>query len=68
MVAGPPIVTAGLAWSLDLSAGDLVGADLKSGREVSRLHLGSLVHFAPLASGGGRLVVPVGHGVVGLAG
>jgi outer membrane protein assembly factor BamB len=56
--AGPPIVAGGLVWTVDLSAGALVGVDPDSGEEVVRQLLTQVSHFASPSSAGGCVFVP----------
>jgi outer membrane protein assembly factor BamB len=56
--AGPPIVAGGLVWTVDLSAGAIVGLDETSGDEVVRRALPSVSHFASPSSADGCLFVP----------
>jgi outer membrane protein assembly factor BamB len=56
--AGPPIVAGGIAWTVDLSVGALVGLEESNGDEVVRLALPSVSHFASPSSVDGCLFVP----------
>lgn len=56
--AGPPIVVGGIIWSVDLSAGALVGLDGTDGHELVREKLDEVSHFASPSSAGGCLFVP----------
>jgi outer membrane protein assembly factor BamB len=56
--AGPPIVAGGVIWTVDLSAGALVGLDATNGHELEREKLEEVSHFASSSSAGGCLFVP----------
>jgi outer membrane protein assembly factor BamB len=56
--AGPSIVAGGLVWTVDLSAGALVGLDETNGHELVREKLEEVSHFASPSSTGGCLFVP----------
>jgi outer membrane protein assembly factor BamB len=56
--AGPPIVAGGVVWTVDLSAGALVGLDETNGHELVREKLEEVSHFASPSSAGGCLFVP----------
>jgi outer membrane protein assembly factor BamB len=56
--AGPPIVAGGVVWTVDLSAGALVGLDKTNGHELVREKLEEASHFASPSSAGGCLFVP----------
>jgi outer membrane protein assembly factor BamB len=60
---GPPTVAGGVVWYLDTSAGDLVGLDPLTGRRRFAAHVGSVVHFAGVSAGGGRLFLVAGNRV-----
>ena len=47
---GPPIVAGGLVWTIDVSAGALVGLDERTGKEVIRHDIGEVSHFASPAA------------------
>jgi hypothetical protein len=66
--AGPPVVTTGVVWSVDLDGGDLLALDQASGHLETRVHVGDVPHFAAPAVGDGLLAVPSGRGVVAFAG
>jgi len=55
--AGPPIVAGGVIWTVDLSAGALVGLDETDGHELVREKLEEVSHFASPSSAGGCLFV-----------
>jgi len=56
--AGPPIVAGGVVWTVDLSAGALVGLNETDGHELVREKLEEASHFASPSSAGGCLFVP----------
>jgi outer membrane protein assembly factor BamB len=55
---GPPIVAGGLAWTIDVSAGALVGLNERTGQEVIREGIGEVSHFASPAAANGCLFAP----------
>jgi outer membrane protein assembly factor BamB len=57
--AGPPIVAGGVVWTVDLSAGALVGLDQRNGHELVREKLEEVSHFASPSSAGGCLFMPM---------
>ena len=56
--AGPPVVTGGIVWSVDISKGVLGGFSVSTGHEAFSFSLGSVVNFCPLSAGDGRIFVP----------
>jgi outer membrane protein assembly factor BamB len=66
--AGPPVVTDGMVWTVDLDSGQLLGLDLASGAVRARVAIGHVPHFAAPGVGGGRIVVPSGRTVVAVTG
>jgi outer membrane protein assembly factor BamB len=56
--AGPPIVVGGVIWTVDLSAGALVGLDEANGHELVQEKVEEVSHFASPSSAGGCLFVP----------
>jgi outer membrane protein assembly factor BamB len=56
--AGPPIVAGGVIWTIDLSAGALVGLNEANGHELVREKLEEVSHFASPSSAAGCLFVP----------
>jgi len=61
--AGPPIVTGGVVWTVDISSATLLGYSVNTGDQVYSFPLGSVVHFTGPAAGEGRVFVPAGDGV-----
>jgi hypothetical protein len=61
--AGPPVVTGGIVWTVDISTATLEGFSVATGHEVFAFSLGSVVNFCPLSAGDGRLFVASGGGV-----
>jgi outer membrane protein assembly factor BamB len=55
---GPPIVAGGLVWTIDVSAGALVGLDELTGKEVIRRDIGEVTHFASPAAALGCVFAP----------
>jgi outer membrane protein assembly factor BamB len=55
---GPPIVAGGLVWTIDVSAGALVGLDEQTGQEVIREEIGEVSHFASPAAANGCVFAP----------
>jgi len=55
--AGPPIVTGGVVWTVDISSATLLGYSVSSGTQAYSFPLGSVVHFTGPASGDGRIFV-----------
>ncbi|MDP9342671.1 MAG: PQQ-binding-like beta-propeller repeat protein [Actinomycetota bacterium] len=66
--AGPPIVSGGAVWSVDIGSGDLVAFDSADGHEVFRAPLGAVTHFATPAAVSGRLYVAATDRVVAFSG
>jgi outer membrane protein assembly factor BamB len=66
--SGPPVVTDGMVWTVDLGSGQLVGLDLATGAVRVQVTIGHVPHFASPGVGGGRLVVPSGQTVVAVTG
>ncbi|HZD79670.1 MAG TPA: PQQ-binding-like beta-propeller repeat protein [Actinomycetota bacterium] len=66
--AGPPIVSGGAVWTVDLGSGDLVALDAGTGDQRSRQRLGAVVHFTAPAAGDGHVYVAATDRVVGVAG
>jgi hypothetical protein len=64
---GPPVVTAGVVWTVAAGSDVLLGLDPGTGQVLSRTPVAAPPHFAPLAAGDGELVVASGDGVLGLA-
>lgn len=62
--AGSPVLGGGRVWSVDPDKGDLVALDPRSGREVSRGHIGSVTRFATPALSGPLVLVGTERGVV----
>ena len=58
--SGPPIVTGGVVWSVDVSSSTLNGFSASDGRQLYSFHLGSVVHFCTPSAGDGRLFVASG--------
>jgi hypothetical protein len=56
--AGPPIVSGGLVWTIDVDAAALLGFDESSGMEMTRTELGTVSHFASPASAMGCVFAP----------
>lgn len=58
--AGPPIVSGGLIWTVDLDNGTLYAFDQSSGNTLIQQDLGgNVVHFATPSSATGKIFVPV---------
>jgi outer membrane protein assembly factor BamB len=55
--AGPPIVTGGVVWSIDLSSSTLYGFSAATGHQSYSFSLGSVVHFCTPSAGDGRIFV-----------
>lgn len=55
--AGPPVVTGGIVWSVDISTGVLSGFSVSTGHEAFSFSLGSVVTFCPLSAGDGRIFI-----------
>jgi outer membrane protein assembly factor BamB len=55
---GPPIVAGDLVWTIDVSAGALVGLDVRTGQEVIREEIGEVSHFASPAAADGCVFAP----------
>ena len=66
--AGPPVVSGGAVWSVDIGSGDLIAFDAGDGREVFRARLGAITHFATPAAVSGRLYVAATDRVVAFGG
>ncbi|MDA4117398.1 MAG: PQQ-binding-like beta-propeller repeat protein [Thaumarchaeota archaeon] len=55
--AGPPIVTGGVAWTVDTNTATLYGFSVKTGHQAYTFPLGSVEHFTSPAAGEGRVFV-----------
>ncbi len=55
--AGPPIVTGGAVWTVDVSGGVLYALSLSDGHVIFKAVIGEVAHFTTPASGGGRVYV-----------
>jgi outer membrane protein assembly factor BamB len=55
--AGPPILTDGVVWTVDISSGTLYGFSATTGAQVYSFPLGSVVPFCTPAAGEGHLYV-----------
>jgi outer membrane protein assembly factor BamB len=66
--AGPPILSGGGVWSIDIDRGTLTGFAPDSGRVLTTQSLGSVTHFATPSAGGGRLFAPADTQVIAFAG
>lgn len=55
--AGPPIVTGGAVWTVDVSGGVLYAMSLSDGHVLSRSAIGQGAHFTTPTPGGGRVYV-----------
>jgi outer membrane protein assembly factor BamB len=66
--AGPPIVAGGAVWTVALGSGDLLGFDVRSGRQIFKTALGSVANFASPLAAGGRLYVAADRRVVAFSG
>lgn len=64
--AGPPIVTGGTVWTLDIDDGSLHGFAIRSGEELANFTVGPVAHFAVPSAGGGCLFVPQLRNIVAL--
>jgi outer membrane protein assembly factor BamB len=56
--AGPPIVAGGLVWTVDESAGSLLGFEPDTGRRVVDRQVGTTSHFPSPSASSGCLFVP----------
>jgi outer membrane protein assembly factor BamB len=61
--AGPPIVAAGMVWSVDWHTGELFALDPVTGATRFSADLGSVDHFVSPSAAGGRLFVGAGDRV-----
>jgi IPT/TIG domain/PQQ-like domain len=61
--SGPPIVTGGIVWAINVNSGDLNGFDPVTGIKKFTTSLGSVTHFATPAANDGFVFVPAGSGV-----
>ena len=68
---GPPIVAAGAVWAVApgsaVSSSRLEALDLRTGRELFTLSVGTTVHFATPTAASGRILVGAGDRVVAVA-
>lgn len=62
--AGPPIVTGGVVWTVDIASATLQGYSVSTGHQAYSFPLGSVVHFCGPAAGDGRVFVATGSGVM----
>jgi outer membrane protein assembly factor BamB len=62
--AGPPIVTGGMVWTVDISSATLLGYSVSTGHQAYSFPLGSVVHFCGPAAGDGRVFVAAGSRIV----
>ncbi len=60
---GPPIVSGGVVWSLQINNGILDGFDPTTGTVKFTLNVGSLTHFVTPAASAGRIFVGTGNEV-----
>jgi outer membrane protein assembly factor BamB len=66
--SGPPIISGGVVWTIDIDGGTLMALAPDSGRVLTTQSLGSVTHFATPSAGGGRLFAPAETQVVAFAG
>ncbi len=59
-LAGPPIVSGGHVWFVDIDAGSLVAVDPGSGRTTQVLDIGAAVHLESPAAADGKIYVVAG--------
>jgi parallel beta-helix repeat protein len=62
--AGPPMVTGGVVWSIDISSSTLYGFSATSGAQLYSFPLGGVVHFCTPSAGDGHLFVAAHDQVV----
>jgi outer membrane protein assembly factor BamB len=62
--AGPPIVTDGVVWSVDLSSSALYGYSAATGGQLYSFPLSSVVHFCTPSAGDGRVFVGANNQIV----
>jgi len=55
--AGPPIVTGGVVWTVDISNATLLGLSVSTGHRAYSFPLSSVVHFCGPGAGDGRVFV-----------
>jgi outer membrane protein assembly factor BamB len=55
--AGPPIVTGGVVWSIDIQSAMLYGFSASTGSRLYSFPLGSVVHFCSPSAGDGAVFV-----------
>jgi outer membrane protein assembly factor BamB len=55
--AGPPIVTGGVVWAIDVSSGMIHAFRISDGRETFVSGVGGVTRFTTPTSGGGRIFV-----------
>ena len=55
--SGPPVVTGGVVWTVDISSSTLLGYSATTGHQAYKFSLGSVVHFCGPAAGDGRVFV-----------
>jgi hypothetical protein len=61
--AGPPIVTDGIVWSVDISSSTLYGFSAATGDQLYSFPLGGVVHFCTPSAGDGRVFVETNDGI-----
>jgi outer membrane protein assembly factor BamB len=60
---GPPIVSGGIVWSLQINNGILDGFDPVTGAVIFTFSIGAVTHFATPAASAGRVFVATGNQV-----
>jgi outer membrane protein assembly factor BamB len=66
--AGPPIVSGGAVWSVDINSGRLHAFDVRTGREMFTESLGTVQHFTTPTAVGGQLFVAADQRIIAFTG
>jgi outer membrane protein assembly factor BamB len=66
--AGPPIVSGGVVWTVDINSGRLLGFDAATGRQVFSTDIGPVQHFTTPTAVGGQLYVAADQRIVAFSG
>jgi outer membrane protein assembly factor BamB len=64
--AGPPIISRGAVWTVDLNSGTFYALDTGTGSTVFSAHLGKVAQFFTPAAGNGIVIVVADQRVVGI--
>jgi outer membrane protein assembly factor BamB len=67
-ISGSPVIARDRVYALDVSSGDLVELDLRSGAVVSRVHVGAVTRFATPVPLAGAVLVGTTTGVTCVSG